>query len=270
MAKEIHFPKTSCCDLTSPASGVLLVTLNRPKKLNCIIYHNHQELEKIWQWFDRTPELIIALFTGSGRAFCGGADLTEWETLKPDERGVTTSTGFGGLSLRRGLKPVIAVLNGFAIGGATEMVINCDMVVASPKAYLALPDVKVGLTGFGGTFSRLVRRIGRSHATDMCLTGRNISAQEAFRWGLVDRISDDSQNVLQVALDLAVRIASNSPDAIIATRDGIVSGEDALDSIEAGRAFIQKWLWLVNGENCQEGIRAFNEKRTPVWRVTKL
>jgi enoyl-CoA hydratase/carnithine racemase len=80
--------------------------------------------------------------------------------------------------MRRGKKPIIAAMNGFSIGGATEMVINCDMVVASSKAFLALLDVKVGLTGFGGMFPRLVHRIGRNRATDMCLTGRNIGVEE--------------------------------------------------------------------------------------------
>jgi enoyl-CoA hydratase/carnithine racemase len=291
MVDELQPPRTSFCDLTYPAKGVVQVTLNRPKQLNCITHQGHRELDAVWQWFDRTPELMVAIFTGSGRAFSGGADLREWMTLSPDERGKTPSNGFGGLSLRRGLKPVIAALNGFSIGGATEMVINCDMVVASPKAYLGLPDVKVGLTGknllamisseistnytqqllgFGGTFPRLVRRIGRSRATDMCLTGRNISAEEAFRWGLVDRVADEGQDIVQVALHLATQIAANSPDAIIATRDGMLAGEDALDSIEAGKNFIRKWVYIVNGDNCQEGIRAFNERRPPVWRPTKL
>ena len=143
MAGELQPPRTSFCDLTFPAKGVLQATMNRPKQLNCLTSQDHLELDAVWQWFDWTPELIVAIFTGTGRALSGGADLREWMTLNPHERGVTPSNGFGGLSLRRGLKPVIAALNGFSIGGATEMVINCDMVVASPKAYLALPDVKV-------------------------------------------------------------------------------------------------------------------------------
>ena len=104
----------------------------------------------------------------------------------------------------------------------------------------------------------------------MCLTGRNISADEALRWGLVDRVEDEGQDVVQTALHLATQIAANSPDAIIATRDGLLAGEDALDATEAGKCFVSRWLWLVNGENCQEGIRAFNERRPSVWRPTKL
>lgn len=176
--------------------------------------------------------------------------------------------------MRRGKKPVIAALNGLAVGGATEMVINCDMVVASANATLALPDVKVGLTGFGGTFPRLVRRIGRNRATDMCLTGRNVSSNEAHSWGLIDRVVKPGEDVVQAALNLAKQIAANSPDAIIATRDGLIMGEEgesgAGGALEAGKKFIEKWLWLANSENCVEGINAFNQRRAPRWKPSKL
>lgn len=161
-------PSATCCTITYPAPNILLVTLNTPKKLNVITRKAHAELDAIWHWFDRAPPLIVAVFTGTGRAFSGGADLAEWASTPPAQRGVLLANGFGGLSLRRGKKPVICALNGYAIGGSTEMVINCDMVVADSRAFLALPDVKVGLTGFGGTFPRLVRRVGRNRATDMC------------------------------------------------------------------------------------------------------
>jgi len=152
------------------------------------------------------------------------------------------------------------------------MVINCDMVVANSKAFLALPDVKVGLTGFGGTFPRLVKRIGRNRAMDMCLTGRNVGVEEAHRWGLVDRIVDEAlgQTTLAVTVELAKEIAANSPDAIIATRDGLMSGEDGDGAFEAGRAFQKKWLPIVNMENCLEGIDAFNKRRKPIWKDSKL
>jgi enoyl-CoA hydratase/carnithine racemase len=249
-------PTVSCCTITFPTPNILLVTLNTPKQLNVITTKAHIELDTIWKWFDSTPSLIIAIFTGSGRAFSGGADLREWQTIPAERRGITLPNGFGGLSMRRGKKPIIAAMNGFSIGGSTEMVINCDMVVANSKAYLALPDVKVGLTGFGGTFPRLVRRIGKNRATDMCLTGRNVGVEEAHRWGLVDRIVDESKGktTVEVAIELAKEIASHSPDAIIATRDGLMAGEDGMDAVEAGRTFQKKWLPIVLMENCLEGI----------------
>ena len=265
-------PPVTCCTISYPASSILLVTLNTPKQLNVLTTKSHLELDALWRWFDSTPSLIISIITGRGRAFSGGADLREWATLSPEQRGVIPSNGFGGLSMRRGKKPIICALNGFSIGGATEMVIACDMVVANSTAFLALPDVKVGLTGFGGTFPRLVRRVGRNRASDMCLTGRNVSVQEAYQWGLVDRIVDESQGktTVDVAIELAKEIAVNSPDAIIATRDGLMAGEDGDGSVEAGRAFQRKWLPIVNMENCVEGINAFNERRKPRWKYSKL
>lgn len=148
------------------------------------------------------------------------------------------------------------------------MVLNCDMFVASKSATFAFPDVKVGLTGFGGAFPRLVQRIGRQRATDMTLTARTISVEEAEKWGLVDRIAEDA---VTVAVDLAKAIVANSPDAIIATRDGMLMGESGMDAEEAGRLFIGRWLpRIMNGENIHEGIKAFNERRPPQWKKSFL
>jgi len=190
----------------------------------------------------------------------------------PEKHGVIPTNGFGSLSKRWGKKPIIAAMNGFSIGGATEMVINCDMVVASSKAFLALPDVKVGLTGFGGTFPRLVHRIGRNRATDMCLTGRSIGVEEAYRWRLVDQIVDESKGkkTVDVVIELAKEIAANSPDAIIATSDGLMAGEYGIGSVEAARVFQKKWPPIVNMENCLKGIEAFNQRRKPRWKDSKL
>lgn len=147
------------------------------------------------------------------------------------------------------------------------MVLGCDLVVTGPKASFNLPDVKVGLTGLGGAFPRLVHRIGRQRATDMVLTGRVIGVSEAQSWGLVDRAGQDA---LEEAIKLAMEIVANSPDAIIASRDGLLMGEGAMGGREAGQAFIAKWLPIVNGENCQEGIDAFLERRKPIWKLSKL
>jgi enoyl-CoA hydratase/carnithine racemase len=265
-------PLTTCCALTYPARNILVVTLTTPKKLNVITRLAHSELDAIWHWFDAHPVLLLAIFTGTGRAFSAGADLAEWASTPLSQRGVTLPNGFGGLSLRRGKKPIICALNGFAIGGSTEMVINCDMVVANSTAYLALPDVKVGLTGFGGTFPRLARRVGRNRAMDMCLTGRNISVQEAANWGLVDRVVDESlgRTTLEVAAELAKEIAGYSPYAVIATRDGVMRGEEGDGAEEAGRGFQGEWLRIVGMENAVEGVEAFNQRRKPRWKDSKL
>lgn len=172
--------------------------------------------------------------------------------------------GFCGISQRHGKKPIIAAVNGLAVGGGMEALINCDMVICSPKATFAFPDVKVGLSLLGGTLPLLVQKIGRGHATDMTLTGRNVGPEEALRWGLVDRVVEDP---LKEAVEVAKMIAANSPDAVWATREGIFLGMSGKDSFEAGKEFQDKYWgpFLREGNNSKEGIAAFLERRRPIW-----
>lgn len=192
-------PKTTICKLTYPVPHVLLVTLTRTKQLNTIPPHGHWELESVWQWMDSNPDLSVGIITGSGRAFCTGADLrrklpliptsychsylAEWMTASEEEQGTLPPAGFCGISQRHGKKPILAAVNGLAVGGGMEVLINCDMVIGSPFAIFSLPDVKVGLSLLGGTLPMLVRKIGRSRASDMVFTGRNIGAEEALAVG---------------------------------------------------------------------------------------
>ena len=146
--------------------------------------------------------------------------------------------------------------------------INCDIAVASEDAKLSLPEVKVGLTEFGGALPRLVRTIGRQRATLLSLTGRSISAQQALEWGLVSVIAEDP---VAEALNIAVEILENSPDAILATRDGLLMGWNGMGAGEAGVSFVNKWRQrLLEGENSREGIKAFLARRKPVWSPSKL
>jgi enoyl-CoA hydratase/carnithine racemase len=196
--------------------------------------------------------------------------IKEWNTTPPSQQGKLPPMGFGGLSFRHGRKPVIAAVNGIALGGGCEMVISCDMVIASKNATLALPDTKVGLTLLGGCLPRLVRTIGRQRATDMCLTGRPIKAEEAREWGLVSQVVE-SEELMRTALGVARSIAANSPDALIATREGILMGLGAGGAEEVGLEFVSTWRGrLVEGENLAEGIKAFRERRKPNWKPSRL
>lgn len=192
----------------------------------------------------------------------------EWVKTPVEDQGRLPHSGFGGMSSRIGKKPIIAAVNGLSVGGGTEMVVNCDIAVAGEDAKLSLPDVKVGLTGLGGVLPRLVRAIGRQRATLMSLTGRPISAQQALEWGLVVAIAKDP---VSEALKIATEIVENSPDAILATREGLLMGWDGTGADEAGRSFVQKW-WprLQAGENSKEGIQAFLDRRKPEWTPSKL
>ncbi|KAH7346537.1 ClpP/crotonase-like domain-containing protein [Rhexocercosporidium sp. MPI-PUGE-AT-0058] len=257
-------PKTAICSLSFPASGVLLVTLTRAKELNTIPRGGHEGLGRVWQWMDSDPEILAGVFTGSGRAFCTGADLREWNIIPAEERGILPPQGFCGISQIHGQKPIIAAVNRLAVGGGVETLINCDMVICSPKAIFALPDVKVGLSLLGGTLPLLVQKIGRGHTTDMVLTGRNVGTAEALKWRLVDRIVEDP---VREAVAIAKSIAANSPDAVWATREGIFLGMSGKDSFDAGREFQRKYWapFLREGRNSKEGIAAFLEKRKPNW-----
>ena len=191
---------------------------------------------------------------------------TEWINTPKEQKGILPPTGFCGISMRHGKKPILAAVNGLAVGGGVEVLINCDMVVCSPSSVLSLPDVKVGLSLLGGTLPLLVRKIGRGRATDMVLTGRNIGADEALRWGLVDRVVEDP---VGESIKIAKMIVENSPDAVWASREGIFLGLGGMGSFEAGKEFKDRYWapFLREGKNSKEGIKAFVERRKPKWDI---
>lgn len=233
------------------------------------------ELESVWAWLDDEPSLTVAIITGAGnKAFSTGADLKEWNKsyISQPQSGAQWSQSVGKLSLsrRRGKKPVIAAVNGLAVGGGMEFVVNCDLVVASETANFALPEVKRGLSPFAGALPRLIRSVGLQRASELALTGRFVSAQEMFTWGLVNKVVPQRQ-VLPEAIKYARMIADNSPDAIICTRAGLREGWHSASVDTATELIINnEWAKLLQGDNVQEGLRAFSEKRPPVWQPSKL
>jgi len=281
-------PLTKICSLTFPSPGVLLVTLTRTKELNTIPTDGHWELERVWNWMDENPDIRVGVFTGSGRAFCTGADLrgkwypvivllytrlikifAGWKEIPTELQGLLPLTGFCGVSQRHGKKPILAAVDGLAVGGGMEVLINCDMVICSPKSIFCLPDVKVGLSLLGGTIPLLVKKIGRSRASDMIFTGRNVSSSEAKDWGLVDHVVDEP---VKEAIRIAEVISGNGPDAVWASREGIFMALGEGDSFELGRRWKDKyWPQLRDGDDVNEGLSAFLERRRPVWgRENKL
>jgi enoyl-CoA hydratase/carnithine racemase len=189
-------------------------------------------------------------------------------------------TGFGGLSRRKGRKPIICAVNGLCLGGGTEMIINADIVIASSRALFALPEVKRGVVALAGALPRLVRTIGKQRAMEMALTGRMVGAAEAERWGLVNFVvgvdEKDSEEVVAEAvvnraLGVAGEIAGNSPDSVLVSREGIKLGWEGIGAEEATGMLNETWVRrLYEGENIKEGLRAFVEKRKPAWVSSKL
>ncbi|KAL2389043.1 hypothetical protein RJ035_002645 [Blastomyces gilchristii] len=187
-------PPTQHCLLSFPTPEILLVTLNRPKSLNCVNSQGHAELHAVWEWMDAEPLLRVGIITGKGRAFCAGADLKECNDKNSQSSGrpAPPPSGFAGLSRRAGKKPVICAVNGLAYGGGCEIIINADIVIASRRgAKFALPEVKRGVAALAGGLTRLVRTVGKPRAMEMALTGRVVRVEEAERWGLVNEVVED-------------------------------------------------------------------------------
>ncbi|KAJ5081715.1 Crotonase core [Penicillium alfredii] len=270
--------------LSFPAPHVLLVTLNRPRELNCINAQGHAELHAVWEWMDEEPGVWVGVVTGRGRAFCAGADLKEWNNRSNNTTNTNTTpmppSGFGGLARRKGKKPVICAVNGICLGGGTEMIINSDLVIAASRTTFGLPEVKRGVVALAGALPRLVRTVGRQRAMEMVLTGRMVAASEAERWGLVNGVveveagatdEEVSRRVVERAMRVAGEIAGNSPDAVLVSREGVKLGWEGIGADEATAMLSDTWVKrLYDGENIKEGLRAFVEKRKPVWVDSKL
>ncbi|EIM92419.1 enoyl-CoA hydratase/carnithine racemase [Stereum hirsutum FP-91666 SS1] len=256
-----------------PCDHVLLITLNRPRSLNAMTPQMEDDLRKLLNWYEEEPSLWAVVVTGEGRAFCAGADLKAWNNdhlsgSKDEQEAILASVhGFGSLSRRVSSKPIIAAVNGGAYGGGVEILLNCDLVIASQDAVFALPEVKRGVIAAQGGIPRLRNACGHQRASEMLLLGRNVSAEEAAQhFGFVNTVVP-KQNVLQTALDWAQQIVQNSPDAVQSTKRALVlagqhgSIEQATQvharTVESKRAY--------KGENIQEGLRAFSEKRKPCW-----
>ena len=148
------------------------------------------------------------------------------------------------------------------------MVVNADLVYASPKAIFGLPEVKVGVVALAGALPRLVRTVGKQRAMELALTGRHIKAKEAERWGMVNKVADDA---VGEAVKAASMIAANSPDSVIVSREGIKLGWEGIGAQEGTEKLAEDWFSRMEGkENMIEGVRAFVEKRKPNWVESKL
>jgi enoyl-CoA hydratase len=245
---------------------VVQVTLNRPKALNAL---NRQLLEELSQVLDEIAadeSARVVLITGAGeRAFAAGADITEIAALGPADARAFASFGQSVFARLETLgKPVIAAVNGFALGGGCELAMACTFRVASELAVFGQPEVDLGLIpGFGGT-QRLTRLVGRGHALDLTLTGRRITATEAARIGLATRVVAPA-SLGDEAMALAKELAAKAPTAVryilAAVHEGADLPLDAAARIEAA------YFGLAAAtDDMREGTRAFVEKRKPVFQ----
>ncbi|RJE21813.1 carnitinyl-CoA dehydratase [Aspergillus sclerotialis] len=271
-------PQTTIYQLSFPAPHILLVTINREKARNSIPSTGHTEGDAIFTWFDREPSLRVAVITGAGKkAFSAGADLIEQNSrasgnnTEPKRQPYMPSSGFAGLSRRQGKKPVIVAVNGFALGGGFEICLNSDLVIAAPEARFGLTEVNVGLYAGAGGLSRVARSAGLQVASEIALTGRHITPEEAKQWGLINRIAKSRDSVVPEAIELAQLIASKSPDGVIVSRAGIRQAFETASMERASQITEQEYgQALKEGDNFKIGVKAFAEKKTPQWVASKL
>jgi len=242
------------------AEYVALIRLNRPKELNALNLQLMGEIRDALAELDKDQNVRAIIITGNERAFAAGADIKQMagknaiDMLKIDQ--FTTWDG-----IRRTKKPVIAAVSGFALGGGCELCMLCDMIIASETAQFGQPEIKIGvMPGAGGT-QRLTRAVGKVKAMEMVLTGTFISAQEALRVGLVNKVVP-VEVYLSEAVKLAQAVAANSPLAVQMAKESVNKADET--SLQEGLAFERKNFYMLFATQDQkEGMSAFVEKRNP-------
>ncbi|KAG6818388.1 hypothetical protein H0H93_005334 [Arthromyces matolae] len=264
-----------------PTEHVLLVTFNRPKDLNAMTPTMQEDLRRVLDWFENEPELLVVIVAGAGRMFCAGADLKAFDT-KPTNRWsknpqqnnsddlIANKDGFASISRRQSVKPIIAAVCGGAHGGGTEIVLNCDIVIADAGAKFSLPEVKRGVLANGGGRYPIL-------ASELLLLGRVIDATEAqMRFGFVNRVVSLS-DVLPTALAMAQEIVANSPDSVQATKEILLLSQN-LGTYESYLAQVKgpAYLRLSSCENLKvnnplsvtsTSLNIVELKRAPKWKT---
>jgi enoyl-CoA hydratase len=246
--------------------GVGVLTFNRPKALNALNPATLDEVADVVGRAAREDEIRVLVLTGAGdRAFVAGADITEFPKLNPLSARLFAEKGqevFFQIELLP--KPVIACVNGFALGGGCEIAMSCDFIYASDKARFGQPEVNLGLIpGFGGT-QRLSRTVGRAKAKELCMTGDMIDAQQAKELGLVAKVFPADQ-LLEETMKVARAIASKSPSVLRSIKRVVNCGVD-LDLRNGCALEAEAFGVCFGGEDMREGVSAFLEKRKPQFK----
>ncbi|GGN80875.1 crotonase/enoyl-CoA hydratase family protein [Nocardia rhizosphaerihabitans] len=244
---------------------VAIITMNRPHAMNAVNAAMSIALQEAVDEFLADPELRVGILTGAGKAFCAGADLKEVAAKRsligPDQR----ERGFGGIMKQLLDKPLIAAVNGYALGGGTEFVLACDLAVMSDAATLGLPEVRHGIIAAGGGLLRMARRVPLAIALEAVMTGAPISPEEALRWGLVNRVVPADQ-VLDTAIELAGKIARNAPLAVQVSKRVLYQAAAMSDwEAESWKLSDDAAKAILRTADAKEGPRSFAEKRKPKW-----
>ncbi|MEV0550672.1 crotonase/enoyl-CoA hydratase family protein [Nocardia salmonicida] len=246
---------------------VAIITINRPAAMNAINSAVADAIGTALDEMDSDPALHVGIITGAGRAFCAGADLKAFASGHRIDPTIDPEWGFAGLVQHQVSKPLIAAVNGFALGGGTEIVLACDLAVISADAQLGLPEVRRGLVAAAGGVFRLPDQIPAKVAAHAIYTGSFISPETALHWGLVNAVTPPAE-VIPRALEIARTIAANAPLAVRASKRMMSRRHDVDGSAEQARWKMnhQEMAAIRGSHDFREGTRAFSEKRAPLWQ----
>ena len=247
--------------LVERRGAVQLIVINRQEARNALNLAVATGIRDAVDELDADDELRAGVLTEAGGAFSAGMDL---KAFLRGERPSFPGRGLCGITQTPPRKPLIAAVEGWALAGGFELVLACDLVVASTSARFGVPEVKRSLVAAAGGALLLAQRIPRAIALEMLLTGDPIDAERAAEVGLINRLVDDGQ-ATDIAVKLAMRIAANGPLALIATKEIAVGGAD-WDGAEKWEKATALMAPVFGSEDAQEGARAFTEKRPPVWK----
>ncbi|MCL5734635.1 MAG: enoyl-CoA hydratase-related protein [Actinobacteria bacterium] len=244
--------------------GVALLTISRPEALNAMNVQLLEELNEAISRVERDNDVRVLVITGAGKAFVAGADIAHMGGFTPEQAKEWSELGQGILArLENVKKPVIAAVNGYALGGGTELAMACDIRVASDRAIFGQPEVKLGMiAGFGGT-QRLPRLVGPGKAKEMLFTGDHYDAAAALAMGLVNEVVP-AEELVGYCLDMAKKIASNGTEAVRLSKQAVNGGLD-LPLKEALRLETALYSLVFSTHEPREGCSAFLEKREPKW-----
>jgi enoyl-CoA hydratase len=246
--------------LTEVRDAILIITLNRPEAKNAVTAAMAQAMADALDRLDSDGALTVGLITGSDGTFCAGMDL---KGFLRGERPSVPGRGFAGLTQAPPKKPLVAAVDGYALAGGMEIALSCDLIVANRDAKFGIPEVKRGLVAAAGGLMRMARQMPYRHAMEYALTGEFFSAQKAYEFGVVNRLTEGP--ALHGALELAAMIGANAPLAVKTSKEVIVES----------RLWPESEMWekqaqyvgpIFKSEDAREGAKAFAEKRAPKWQ----